>query len=92
MVASLWGVVGMERGASGVGEGLVVVGWGAAGDVIGLGGGESGFNGRATEGSGMVGMLGRDIIGLLSTTGVYLRRNLLFRRVTLPEPSTLMTY
>ena len=36
--------------------------------------------------------VGRVVNGALATTGWYRRRNFLFLRVTLPEPSTLTTY
>ena len=36
--------------------------------------------------------VGNEVIGDLGITGTYRRKNFLFRRVILPEPSTLTTY
>ena len=60
----------------------------------GTGGGEAAGCGVAGCGSlaGMRCSDGRETTGRLSTAGVYLRRNLRLRSVTLPDPSTRTTY
>ena len=79
--------MGGVPGGSGL-SGVVGVLVGVGEDEVDPGGGAAGDGSLA----GSPGSDGREMTGRLSTAGMYFRRNLRLRRVTLPDPSTRTTY